>query len=175
MLPASPRSASVSIAILTAVTLALLVLTTAAPVATGEGVFVADDRTLVLYDGETGDRRRELRSFGDGADAAPRTVAVDDGTAFVTSASGVVALDAETGTARWRRDVRVSHSGGICVGTETVVLPVDDPAFAPGTKTISAFDRESAHLDRVLDSSEPLWIVPADSTTNANSPVVETE
>ena len=32
---------------------------------------------------------------------------------------------------------------GLCVGTETVVVPVDDPEFAPQKKTISAFDRKT--------------------------------
>jgi len=116
----------------------------AAPVATRDGVIVSDDRTLVVHDRDTGDRRREFRSFGED-DVVPRTVAAADGTVFVTSASGVVAVDGETGTERWRRDTPV-YKPGICVGTETVVFPVGNPEFAPGKKTISAFDRESGEL-----------------------------
>ncbi|SEH67079.1 Outer membrane protein assembly factor BamB, contains PQQ-like beta-propeller repeat [Halopenitus malekzadehii] len=116
----------------------------AAPVATKEGVVVVDDRTLVVYNEATGDRLRELHSFDESED--PQTVAAADGTVFVTTASGVVAVDVETGAERWRRDVPVSYVAGICVGTETVVLPVDDPDFASGEITISAFDRKSGEL-----------------------------
>ncbi|WP_178917865.1 PQQ-binding-like beta-propeller repeat protein [Natronomonas gomsonensis] len=117
----------------------------AAPVATQEGVVVSEDRTLVVYDRETGDRRRELHSFGEGASGIPQTVAVADGTVFATSASGAVAVDSETGTERWRRDAPV-YDPGICVGTETVIVPINDPEFAPGKKTISAFDCESGEM-----------------------------
>ncbi|ELZ41421.1 phospholipase D/transphosphatidylase [Halorubrum saccharovorum DSM 1137] len=63
MLPASPRSASVSIAILTAVTLALLVLTTAAPVATagdagtGSGIAGPDPGDAVRQSNEGTENR----------------------------------------------------------------------------------------------------------------------
>jgi len=117
----------------------------AAPVATGEGVFVADDRTLVVHDRETGDRTRELHSFGDPDPVAPRTVAVDDGDVFVTGPFGAAAIDGETGTERWRRDAPV-YKPGLCVGAETVVFPIGDPEFAPGKETIGAFDRESGEL-----------------------------
>jgi len=117
----------------------------AAPVATREGVFVSDDRTLVVHDRETGDRTRELRSFGDPDAVIPHTIAVDDGTVFVTSSYGAVAVDSETGTERWHRDTPV-YKPGICVGAETVVFPVGSPEFAPGEKTISAFDRKSGEL-----------------------------
>ncbi|WP_251344057.1 PQQ-binding-like beta-propeller repeat protein [Haloplanus halophilus] len=117
----------------------------AAPVATREGVFVSDDRTLVVHDRETGDRLRELRSFGEDDDVPPRTVAVDGGTVFVTGSDGAVAIDGDTGTERWHRDTPV-YKPGLCVGSETVVFPVGNPEFAPGKKTISAFDRESGEL-----------------------------
>lgn len=117
----------------------------AAPVVTREGVFVSDDRTLVVHDQDTGDRIRELRSFGEDDDVVPRTVAVDDGTVFVTSSSGAVAVDSETGTERWHRDTPV-YKPGICVGSETVVFPIGNPEFSPGKKTISAFDRESGEM-----------------------------
>jgi len=32
---------------------------------------------------------------------------------------------------------------GVCLGADTVVTTVEDPEFAPGKKTISAFGRES--------------------------------
>ena len=117
----------------------------AAPVATGNGVFVPDGRTVVVHDGETGDRVRELRSFGDPDPVAPRTVAVDDGTVFLTGSFGAAAIDGETGAKRWRRDTSVSKPG-ICVGQETVVFPAGDPEFAPGKETIGAFDRDSGEL-----------------------------
>ncbi len=115
----------------------------AAPVATREGVVVSDDRTLVVYDEETGDRCCELVSFGE--EVAPRTVAAADGTLFVTSESGAVAVDSETGAERWRRDTPV-YDSGICVGTETVVFPLDAPEFEPNEKTISAFHRDSGEM-----------------------------
>lgn len=118
----------------------------ASPVATREGVIVPEDRTLVVHDRETGERRRELYSFGGDASDVPRTVAVDGGTVFVTGESRAVAVDSETGTERWRRDASVPYTGGLCVGAETVVFPVDEPEFAPEKKTISAFDRESGEM-----------------------------
>jgi len=117
----------------------------ASPVATRDGVFVADDRTLVVHDRDTGDRRRELGSFGDEDAVVPHTVAVDDGTVFVTSSYGAVAVDSETGVEQWHRDTPV-YEPGICVGVETVLFPLGDPAFASGEKTISAFDRGSGEL-----------------------------
>lgn len=117
----------------------------AAPVVTQESVVVADDRTLAVHDRDTGDRRRELHPFGDGDAAIPNTIAADGGTAFVTSPSGAVAIDVDTGTERWRRDTPV-YPSGICVGTDAVVLPIGDPEFATGEKTITAFERESGEV-----------------------------
>jgi len=117
----------------------------AAPVVTQKGVFVSDDRTLVVHDRETGDRIRELRSFGEDDDVIPRTVAVDDGTVFVTSSVGAVAIDGETGAERWHRETPV-YKPGLCIGTDTVVFAVGSPEFAPGKKTISALDRESGEM-----------------------------
>ncbi|WP_394348207.1 PQQ-binding-like beta-propeller repeat protein [Halorubrum sp. GN11_10-6_MGM] len=59
--------------------------------------------------------------------------------------SGAVAIDNETGTERWRRDASVYHSG-ICVGTDTVVVPLDSAEFASGKQTISALERESGEV-----------------------------
>ncbi|MDF9744597.1 PQQ-like beta-propeller repeat protein [Natrinema sp. S1CR25-10] len=133
----------------------------AAPVAIQDGVIVSDDQTLVVYDRETGDRRRELYSFDETEDVIPQSVAADDGTVFVTSESGAVAVDSETGTERWRRNAPV-YNPGICVGTETVVFPIDDPEFSPGTKTISVFDRESGEMrwHHVLDWAHSMTVPP---------------
>ncbi|MFC3960086.1 PQQ-binding-like beta-propeller repeat protein [Halovivax cerinus] len=118
-----------------------------APVASPVGVIVSDDGTLVVHDGDTGDRLRELRSFGTDRADAPVSVAFDDGTVFVTTEySGAVALDGETGAERWHIDVPVDYTGGLCVGNETVVFPVEDPEYAPKQDTISAFDRDSGDL-----------------------------
>ena len=115
----------------------------AAPVVTAEGVFLSDDRTLVVHDRETGARQRELYSFEGESVGSPTTVAVADRTVFANSASGILAVDSETGRERWHRAESVSYPVGLCVGTETVVVPVDDPEFAPQKKTISAFDRKT--------------------------------
>jgi len=133
----------------------------AAPVATQAGVVVSDGRTLAVYDRETGDRRRELHSFSGESSGAQRTVAADDGTVFVTDESGAAAIDIGTGRERWRHDDRVSNPG-ICVGTETVVFPVDDPEFDLGTETISAFDRESGALQwhHVLGNHHTMQVPP---------------
>jgi len=117
----------------------------AAPVVTTEGVFLSDDRTLVVHERETGDRQRELYSFAE-AFGSPTTVAVTDQTVFANSASGIRAIDSETGTERWHRAESVSYPVGLCVGTETVVVPIDDPEFAPQKKTISAFDRNTGAM-----------------------------
>lgn len=117
----------------------------AAPVATQDGVIIDDNQELVVYDRETGDRRRELYSFDEDTYDVSRTVAADDGTVFVTDESGAVAIDSETGRERWHRDTAVDGPGP-CVGTETVMFPITAPEFAPGKKTISAFDRESGEL-----------------------------
>jgi outer membrane protein assembly factor BamB len=112
------------------------------PIATQQGVVVSDDGALVVHDRESGERTREIDPF-DYEDNSPRTVAVDDGTAFVTgSAGGIFAVDLETGTQQWHRDAPLPDLG-ICVGTETVVLPFDNPDFSSGATTISALDRES--------------------------------
>ncbi len=119
----------------------------AAPVATQTGVFVSDDETLAVHDRETGDRLRELYTFSyNGGKYDIDGVAADNGTVFVTSESGAVALDNETGTERWHRDIPYPSQGGICVGSEMVVIPIGNPEFARDTKTISAFDRESGEL-----------------------------
>lgn len=117
----------------------------AAPVAIQDGVIVSDDRTLVVHDRETGDRRRELYSFDELENIISPTVAADDGTVFVASESSAIAVDSETGTERWRRDAR-RVGPGLCVGTETVVFPIEEPEFSPEKKTISAFDRESGEM-----------------------------
>lgn len=115
------------------------------PVATRHGVVLFDDGSVVVFDRESGTRSREIHSFDDGDRDGPETIAAVDGTAFVTSPSGVVAVDVETGTERWRRDAS-ADSPGICVGAETVVLPLDDPEFTSGATTISALDRESGEM-----------------------------
>ncbi|MFC4408207.1 outer membrane protein assembly factor BamB family protein [Haloarchaeobius iranensis] len=117
----------------------------AAPVVTEDGIFVDDNRTLIIYDRETGDQLRQLYSFDNDSYDVYRTVAVDDGTVFVSGDSGAVAIDSETGTERWHRDTQADEAG-LCVGTETVVFPVKTPEFAPDKKTISAFDRESGEM-----------------------------
>lgn len=114
-------------------------------VAAPDGVIVVDDGTLVVHSRDTGDRRRELHTFGEDGDVAPRTIAVADGAVFATSAAGAVAIDADTGTERWHRETGVDKPG-LCVGDETVVFPVEDPPYAAGKKTVSAFDRESGAL-----------------------------
>lgn len=116
----------------------------AAPVATQEGVIISDDHTVVVHDRETGDRLRELYSF-DTDTYVRATIAADDGTVFVTSDDSAVAVDSETGTERWRRDAH-GIGPGLCVGSETVVFPIDESEFAPKKKTISAFDRESGEM-----------------------------
>ncbi|MFC6974461.1 PQQ-binding-like beta-propeller repeat protein [Halomicroarcula sp. GCM10025709] len=111
-------------------------------------MFVSSDRTLAVHDRETGDRRHEFGPFSELNNTSSRTVAVGDGTVFVTSASSTVAIDRGTGTKRWRRDISASYPSGvgICVGSETVVFPVSDPEYALGKETISAFVRESGEL-----------------------------
>ncbi|MEE6209514.1 PQQ-binding-like beta-propeller repeat protein [Salarchaeum sp. III] len=116
------------------------------PVVTQTGVVVADDRTLVVYDKETGDRRRELYSFTyDGGRHDIRAVGATDGIVFAASQDGVVAVNSDTGSEQWCRDDAVGYAG-ICVGTETVVLPLRDPDFSPHTTTISALDRDSGAM-----------------------------
>ncbi|ELZ09101.1 WD-40 repeat-containing protein [Halovivax asiaticus JCM 14624] len=118
----------------------------AAPVATAAGVFVADDGTLVVHDRETGDRLRELYTFSsDGGTYDIGSIAVDDGSVFLTSDGGAVALDSETGTERWHYDESL-YETDMCVGSETVVFQVKNPEFAPDQITISAFDRESGEM-----------------------------
>lgn len=112
------------------------------PVATQHGILLFDEDAVVVYDRDGGTRRREIHSFGEGFFGDPHAIAADDGTAFITSTAGAVAVDIETGTEQWRRDASVSHDG-ICIGAETVVLPMENPEFTSGNTTISALDRES--------------------------------
>lgn len=120
-------------------------LDSADPVATQQGVLVFDGRSLVIHDKNSGKRRREIFSFDEDEGLTPRTIAADDGTVFIASWSDALAVDIETGTEKWHRDTQKAHSG-ICVGSETVVLSLDDPEFSPGEKTISALDRESGEM-----------------------------
>jgi len=132
------------------------------PVVTQDRVFVSEDRVLVAYDRDTGDRRGELYSFSyDDGNYEIKGVAATDGTVYVTSEDGVAAIDSETGTERWRRDAIAGHSG-ICVGTERVVVPLRDPEIAPNTETISALDRESGELrwNYSFDSSPNVMVPP---------------
>jgi len=132
------------------------------PVVTQERVFVSESRVLVAYDKGTGDRHRELHSFSyDGGKYEIKGIAATDSVVFATSQDGVAAIDSETGTERWRRDAIAGHSG-ICVGTETVVLPLRDPEFAPNEETISALDRESGemHWYYTFDSSPNVMVPP---------------
>lgn len=134
----------------------------APPVVTQDRVFVSENRVLVAYDKETGDRRGELYSFSyDDGRYEIKGVAATDGAVYVTSEDGVAAIDSETGTKRWRRDAIAGHSG-ICVGTETVVVPLRDPEIAPNTETISALDRESGELrwNYSFDSSPNVMVPP---------------
>lgn len=112
------------------------------PIATPHGIVCFNDGSIDVYDRESGTRRREIYSFDESQHASLNGVAVDDGTAFVTNSYGAVAVDVETGTERWHRDASVPHDG-ICVGAETVVLPLDNPEFTSGNTTISALDRET--------------------------------
>lgn len=119
----------------------------AAPVATEYGILVVNDGTLAVHDPETGDRLRELYSFGEGGSAVPRGVAADGGTAFVTSDAGIAAVDIETGAELWYRDDEAAQDG-LCLGTESVVVPVSDPEYSPDDSyvTISTFERETGEL-----------------------------
>lgn len=114
------------------------------PIATQHGVVLFDDGSVVVHDRESGTQRREIHSF-EGEGSSPQSIATDDGTLFVTSSSSAVALDVETGTEQWHRDASV-YNPGICIGAETVVLPLDDPEFSSGATTISALDRESGEM-----------------------------
>jgi outer membrane protein assembly factor BamB len=117
------------------------------PVATPQGVVLIDDRTLVVHDRDTGDRIREIHSLDDGSEIVPQSVAADGGTVFVTSPATIGAYDIETGTEQWSLDERVGNDG-LCIGNETVVVPVDDPSYSPdnSSKTISVLERSSGEM-----------------------------
>ncbi|WP_277543811.1 outer membrane protein assembly factor BamB family protein [Haloarcula laminariae] len=133
------------------------------PVVTQERVFVSESRVLVAYNRETGDRYRELHSFSyDEGKYEINGIAATDSVVFATSHDGIVAMDSESGTERWHRNAVAGHSG-ICVGTETVVLPLRDPEFAPNKETISALDRESGEM---------YWYYTFDSSPNVIVPPV---
>lgn len=121
-----------------------------APVVTDRGVLVVDDRTLVVHDRETGDRRGERHSFDYDGTTFDATVATDGTTAFVTSDDGLTAVDIADGTTRWEYDEWV-YTAGCSVGTETVVAMADRGEYTD--RTITAFDRETgeARWDYVMD------------------------
>lgn len=114
----------------------------AGPVATQHGVILFDDRSIVVHDRESGERSREIYSFDESDGRPDPAIAADDGTVFVTSSFGAVAVDIDTGTEQWHRDAPAYHRS-ICVGAETVVFPFNNPEFSSGYTTISALDRES--------------------------------
>jgi len=121
-----------------------------APVVTDRGLLVVDDRTLVVHDRETGDRRSERHSFDYDGTTFDATVATDGTTAFVTSDDGLTAVDIADGTTRWHYDEWV-YTDGCSVGTETVVAMADGGESTD--RTITAFDRETgeARWDYVMD------------------------
>jgi outer membrane protein assembly factor BamB len=93
---------------------------------------VVDPGTLAVHDPATGERRRELGSFGERIDVAP---AVADGTAYVGGDDGLAAVSLADGTVEWSADVTVTAGTGRTVGRDAVVAPVTD---GPG---VVAFER----------------------------------
>lgn len=131
------------------------------PVVTESGVVVDDDGTLVVYDPETGERRRELFTFTHENGVHDIVgLGTANGTVFAASYGGVVAVDAETGAEQWYRD-RPESKSELCVGSQTVVLPLSDPSFASNQTTISALDRETGEMRWYWDfGRSPNVIVP---------------
>lgn len=126
----------------------------AAPVVAEAGLLVADGGTLAVHDPASGDRRRELGTFGDVLDAPP---AVADGTAYVAGDDGLVAVSVADGAVEWQADVQVTADTGVTVGREAVVAPVTD---LPG---VIAFERAdgSRRWEHAIDGFDAAASTPA--------------
>ena len=141
---------------------------TTVPLIIDDTVYVQDGRgTVLALDRADGAARWTSEPFG--FNIGPFGVAVADGRVFATNGStGVVALDAETGTEVWRRELNATPTTGIDIQPtvfDGIVLVSTVPVsvggiYTPGDRgVISALDAETGEVRWTFDTvdSEDLW------------------
>lgn len=108
------------------------------PIATEDGIVVGDGGSLITYDPAGGERLASVDIGG----REIRGVAVADGTAFVLSDDGLVAVSVSDGSERWSIEGD-PHADGLAVGRNSVVAPLTSDAFDIDTPwpCIAAFSR----------------------------------
>jgi len=108
------------------------------PVATEDRILVGDGGSLAIYDPAGGERLASMEIEG----REIQGIAVDDGTAFVLSDDGLVALSVSDSSERWFVEGD-PHADGLAVGRNSVVAPLTGDTFDLDTPwpCIAAFDR----------------------------------
>jgi outer membrane protein assembly factor BamB len=108
------------------------------PIATEDGIVVGDGGGLIAYDPAGGKRLASMDIGG----REIRGIAVDDGTAFVLSDDGLVALSISDGSEHWSIEGD-PHADGLTVGRNSVVAPLTGDTFDLDTPwpCIAAFSR----------------------------------
>lgn len=111
------------------------------PVATDSGVLVCDGGVLAIHDHDTGERMRQLGTFGDRIAEPP---AVADGLVFIGSNDpALVAVSVDDGSTQWTSSMGVAARPSL--GRETIVVSAESlpEANAAG---IAALDRSTGDL-----------------------------
>lgn len=112
------------------------------PIGLGTNVLIADGTKINIYNQSDG---KQLGSVGT-PHGQIRAIAVDDGTAFVLSQSGLSAVSVPDGSEQWSRpEVEYTQVDGLAAGRDTVVAPVFLDS-GPPTPSIAAFDRGDGTL-----------------------------
>jgi outer membrane protein assembly factor BamB len=111
---------------------------TTQPVATEDWIVVGDGGSLITFDPSEGERLASMDIGG----REIRGIAVDDGTAFVLTDTGLVARSLSDGSERWSVEGD-PHADGLAVGRNAVVAPLTGDTFDLDTPwpCIAAFDR----------------------------------
>jgi outer membrane protein assembly factor BamB len=141
---------------------------TTVPLIVGDTVYVQDGGgRIVALDRESGEIRWETDPYG--ANIGPYGVAVADGRVFgVRGATGVVAVDAETGDELWVRDINATPSTGIDIqptvyGDLVLVstVPISfNGIYTPGDRgVVNALDAATGEVRWTFDTVEgdDLW------------------
>lgn len=108
------------------------------PIGTDAGVLIGDGAKITIYNSSNGEQLTSVST----PNGQIRAIAINDGTAYVLSESGLSAVSVPDGNEQWSRsgESDYAQSDGLAVGRETVVAPVF-PEFPETSPAIAAFDR----------------------------------